>query len=98
VAASVALGVVVGLYPRGDDRDASVAGLESIGPSLTTLLGERVVPVATPADARLVRVLPSDSDVARMRAYMLHHAHHAALNQRTTSAVPFVKVAAFESR
>jgi hypothetical protein len=38
--------------------------------------------------------LPPDQQ--RAQAYMLHHAHHVALNDR--SVVPFVKVAAFESR
>ena len=39
--------------------------------------------------------VPAALDLQRAHAYMLHHAHHVALNNR--SVVPFVKVAAFES-
>jgi hypothetical protein len=100
VAASVALGIVVGLYPRDDvARDVSSALAGGEAPAVpTTYFGSPATPVAARAESRRVQVLPTESDLARMRAYMLHHAHHTALNQRTTGAVPFVKVAAFEGR
>ena len=41
------------------------------------------------------QTVPAALDLQRAHAYMLHHAHHVALNNR--SVVPFVKVAAFES-
>ena len=49
-------------------------------------------------DAQTMRAgaMPTALDLQRAHAYMLHHAHHVALNNR--SVVPFVKVAAFESR
>ena len=48
-------------------------------------------------DGALVAVVLGNrgEDLQRAHAYMLHHAHHVALNNR--SVVPFVKVAAFES-
>jgi sigma-E factor negative regulatory protein RseA len=101
VAASVALAIVVGFYPRQeapDDLSPALTGLERTEWAPFAYRGQPAVPVATPAEARLVRVLPSESDLARMQAYMLHHAHHAALTRRTPGTVPFVKVAAFESR
>jgi sigma-E factor negative regulatory protein RseA len=42
-------------------------------------------------------VYPSASDLQRAQAYMLHHAHQVALTNQTRT-VPFVKVAAFQSR
>ena len=42
------------------------------------------------------RLYPAAPDLQRAHAYMLHHAHHVALTNR--SVVPFVKVAAFQSR
>ena len=49
--------------------------------------------------ATFVREVPSESDVARSRAYMLYHAHHVALNPRfAAGGVQYLKVAAYESR
>jgi hypothetical protein len=42
-------------------------------------------------------VYPSSLDLQRAQAYMLHHAHQVALTNQTRT-VPFVKVAAFQSR
>jgi len=101
VAASVALTVVVAFYPDGNSRvpdgTASLGvrdGLASVAP----ILGDTVAPGVERADARVVRTLPSATDVRRMQAYMLRHAHHMALSQRAAGSVPFVKVAAFEGR
>jgi sigma-E factor negative regulatory protein RseA len=42
-------------------------------------------------------VYPSSLDLQRAQAYMLHHAHQVALTNQART-VPFVKVAAFQSR
>jgi sigma-E factor negative regulatory protein RseA len=101
VAASVALTVVVAFYPDGrsplPDGAAAVGmrdGLASVAP----LFGDTVAAGVERADARVVRTLPNATDVRRMQAYMLRHAHHMALSQRAAGSVPFVKVAAFEGR
>jgi hypothetical protein len=59
---------------------------------------EQAVPRAAAAlfdDEMRLQSVPAALDLQRAHAYMLHHAHHVALNNR--SVVPFVKVAAFES-
>jgi len=92
VAASVAAAVVLGF---GGDRIPDVAAPQvvSIQPAVS------VSPAASVAlfdnEARVPQPDPAP-DLQRAQAYMLHHAHHVALTNR--SVVPFVKVAAFESR
>ncbi len=93
VAASVAAAVVLGF---GADRipDVVAPQVVSVQPSVT------VSPAASVAlfdnEARVAPPDPATPDLQRAQAYMLHHAHHVALTNR--SVVPFVKVAAFESR
>jgi len=102
VAAVVALGVVVMFgvgTPRSSDLPGGVAGLENSMISNVPSLGIPAQGILTTPEPRFAtRRLPTDSDVHRAQAYMLHHAHQTALNQRPTGSVPFVKVAAFESR
>jgi len=90
VAVGVAAAVVVGF------RTHETAPVET--PNVAV-----VEPSAPPASMALFddevrgQAAPAALDVRRsQRAYMLHHARHVALNNR--SVVPFVKVAAFESR
>jgi sigma-E factor negative regulatory protein RseA len=93
VAAGVAAAVVVG-FGRDDAETASVA------PQIAQVQQSdlQTAPVALIGDdARPVDVYPSASDLQRAQAYMLHHAHQVALTNQAR-AVPFVKVAAFESR
>ncbi len=93
VAASVAAAVVLGF---GGDRIPDVAAPQvvSVQPSAT------VSPAGSVAlfdnETRVAPPDPATPDLQRAQAYMLHHAHHVALTNR--SVVPFVKVAAFESR
>src|SRR5262245_39892269 len=90
VAAGVALTVVLGvnLFPSARD-DAYVA--------------DRATPIETETTPVAVEVIsplnayPSRLDMKRTQAYMLHHAQHTALNEQG-SALPFAKVAAFETR
>ena len=89
VAAGVAAAVVFGF--RMDEtapvEAPKVAVEASAPPASMALVDDEVRGQATPAAL----------DVQRsQRAYMLHHARHVALNNR--SVMPFVKVAAFESR
>jgi hypothetical protein len=56
-----------------------------------SLQAARAVTEHIPAERTL------QSDQQRVQAYMLHHVHHTSLNNQA-SVVPFVKVAAFESR
>jgi sigma-E factor negative regulatory protein RseA len=102
VAAAVALGVVIAFgpgTPEPVELGNGVAGIDSSALSLAPVLGTPAQVVSSRPEPRLtVRLLPSDTDVHRAQAYMLHHAHQTALNQRSTAGVPFVKVAAFESR
>lgn len=102
VAAAVALGVVIAFGPGTTepvDLGNGVAGIDSQTLSVAPVLGTPAQVVSSRPDPRLaVRRLPSDTDVHRAQAYMLHHAHQTALNHPHTAGVPFVKVAAFESR
>ncbi len=88
VAAGVAAAVIVGyrIDERASTPPAQVAVVESAVPSATMALFD---------DEMRVQGVPAALDLQRAHAYMLHHAHHVALNNR--SVVPFVKVAAFES-
>jgi len=90
VAAGVAAAVIVGF--RGEDTNISatpaVAVVEpAAAPATAALFGDEARDKAVPTAAL---------DVQRAHAYMLHHARHVSLNNR--SVVPFVKVAAFESK
>jgi sigma-E factor negative regulatory protein RseA len=88
VAAGVAAAVIVGY--RTDEGvkapPAQVAVVEPAGPSASAALFD---------DEMRLQGVPAALDLQRAHAYMLHHARHVALNNR--SGVPFVKVAAFES-
>jgi sigma-E factor negative regulatory protein RseA len=88
VAAGVAAAVIIGY--RTDEAakapPAQVAVVEQPAPSDSIALFD---------DEMRLQSLPAALDLQRAHAYMLHHAHHVALNNR--SVVPFVKVAAFES-
>ena len=88
VAAGVAAAVIIGY--RTDETakapPAQVAVVEQPAPSDSIALFD---------DEMRLQSLPAALDLQRAHAYMLHHAHHVALNNR--SVVPFVKVAAFES-
>jgi len=101
LAASAAVAVVVlGIAVDAGRHRASRHGAE-IAAATTQAPGEAADSVRVLDDApsaTLVRDVPSESDVARARAYMLHHARHLALNPRVTGGVQYVKVAAFESR
>jgi sigma-E factor negative regulatory protein RseA len=89
VAAGVAAAVVVGFrvdqVPVVDT--AKVGVVESAVPSASMALFD---------DETRGQAMPAALDVQRAHAYMLHHARHVALNNR--SVVPFVKVAAFETK
>ena len=86
VAAGVAAAVIVGyrIDESAPTPPAQVAVVEPAVPSAAMALFDDET-----------RVQPAALDLQRAHAYMLHHAHHVALNNR--SVVPFVKVAAFES-
>ncbi len=86
VAAGVAAAVIVGyrIDENAETPPAQVAVVESAVPGAAMALFDDEMKSA-----------PAALDLQRAHAYMLHHAHHVALNNR--SVVPFVKVAAFES-
>jgi sigma-E factor negative regulatory protein RseA len=88
VAAGVAAAVIVGyrIDETANAPPAQVAVVESPMPSASMALF---------SDEMRGQSVPAALDLQRAHAYMLHHAHHVALNNR--SVVPFVKVAAFES-
>jgi len=77
---------------------AGVAAAVVIGYRTDEAAKEQAVPsdsIALFDDEMRRQSVPAALDLQRAHAYMLHHAHHVALNNR--SVVPFVKVAAFES-
>ena len=88
VAAGVAAAVIIGY--RADEAvkapPAQIAVVEQAVPDDSVALFD---------DEMRRDGVPAALDLQRAHAYMLHHAHHVALNNR--SVVPFVKVAAFES-
>jgi sigma-E factor negative regulatory protein RseA len=94
IAATVALAVVVSFYPEG--TPAPAAPLAAV--SAPRLVADGAAPAAGRLDAVPPRAVAREADLRRTQAYMLRHAHHRALNQRAAGTVPFVKVAAFESR
>jgi sigma-E factor negative regulatory protein RseA len=89
VAAGVAAAVIVGF--RVDQtpnvESAKVAVVEPTVPPASMALFD---------DETRGQAMPAALDVQRAHAYMLHHARHVALNNR--SVVPFVKVAAFQTK
>jgi len=88
--AIVVLGIAVDTGQRRASKHvAEVAALQTEGAGAVADPGDAIEP------ASFVRDVPSESDVARARAYMLHHARHLP---RVTGGVQYVKVAAFESR
>jgi len=70
----------------------------TVPPATVAMVERSSQPAFAPFDTQTMRAgaMPTALDLQRAHAYMLHHAHHVALNNR--SVVPFVKVAAFESR
>lgn len=98
VAAGVAAAVVVGIgfnQSSPDTPSLNAANVASVQPYATAN-----VPVAMVEDAPAVEpteTQPSAVDMQRLHAYMLHHARQVALTNQPR-AVPFVKVAAFESQ
>ncbi len=89
VAAGVAAVVIVGF--RTDEAP--------VAPSSRVAIAEPVAPAPASIalfDDEVGGAMPAALDVQRAHAYMLHHARHVALNNR--SVVPFVRVAAFESK
>jgi sigma-E factor negative regulatory protein RseA len=101
VAAGVAAAVVIGF--GGGNFGGSDRGNDTVAPS-PQVAQVRTSDVPT-TQAALVDdegrpiddVYPSASDLQRAQAYMLHHAHQVALTNQART-VPFVKVAAFQSR
>jgi sigma-E factor negative regulatory protein RseA len=89
VAAGVAAAVIVG-FPGNDN------GVARQTPNVAVAERAPPAPIALFDDELGGRAVPAALDLQRAQAYMLHHAHHVALNNR--SVVPFVKVAAFESK
>jgi len=93
--------VVLGLAIETGQHRSTPAGRDLI--AATGAPGVTAEPVRVLDDpaaaATFVREVPSESDVARSRAYMLYHAHHAALNPRfAAGGVQYLKVATYESR
>jgi hypothetical protein len=92
----MAAAVVVG-FGRNDANDG--AGVAAVTPKVASVepYGSANVPVALVDDAQPDAAQASAVDMQRLRAYMLHHARQVALTNQAR-AVPFVKVAAFESQ
>jgi len=97
VAAGVAAAVVI-VFGGRSSGDADVA-VQSPQVAQVQQSDVQTMPVAlVDQDGQPVDdVYPSASDIQRAQAYMLHHAHQVALTNQTRT-VPFVKVAAFQSR
>ena len=93
VAAGVAAAVVLGF--GGDyTQDVTAPQVASVVHTAATAPPQSIA--LFDDEARVPAAYPATPDLQRAQAYMLHHAHHVALTNR--SVVPFVKVAAFESR
>jgi len=96
VAAGVAAAVVIGFGggKHGNDAVTPSPQVVQVQPSDIQTVGTALVDnEGRPIDD----VYPSASDLQRAQAYMFHHAHQVALTNQAR-AVPFVKVAAFQSR
>jgi sigma-E factor negative regulatory protein RseA len=90
VAATVALAIVLGFNLTEQDPTGSAALLADI-----QSLDQSTLQADTRnAGAPVLDEFPSQDDMQRTRAYMLHHAQHTSMYQQP-GAVPFVKVAAF---
>lgn len=96
VAAGVAAAVVIVFGGRTpDDNNAAI---QTAQVSQVQQSDIQTTPAAFDDDDQPVDdVYPSSLDLQRAQAYMLHHAHQVALTNQTRT-VPFVKVAAFQSR
>lgn len=96
VAAGVAAAVVIVFGGRTpDDNNAAI---QTAQVSQVQQSDIQTTPAAFDDDEQPVDdVYPSSLDLQRAQAYMLHHAHQVALTNQTRT-VPFVKVAAFQSR
>ena len=99
VAAGVAAAVVIGLGHNGQstltDDGLNGGKVATVEPYTTAN-----VPVAMVDDSQVpvpATTQPTAMDIQRLHAYMLHHARQVALTNQAR-AVPFVKVAAFESQ
>jgi sigma-E factor negative regulatory protein RseA len=90
VAAGVALTIVLGVNLLPSSREDVVVAESAASIETET------TPVAVEVMSQL-NAYPSRLDMKRTQAYMLHHAQHTALNEQG-SALPFAKVAAFETR
>ncbi len=93
VAAGVAAAVVLGF---GGNEIPDVAAPQVVSVQRGAAIAPAVSVALFDNEARVRPPRPAAPDLQRAQAYMLHHAHHVALTNR--SVVPFVKVAAFESR
>jgi sigma-E factor negative regulatory protein RseA len=97
VAAGVAAAVVIVFGGRsGGDDDVAMQSPQVVQVQQSDI---QTTPAALVDDdgQPIDDVYPSSSDLQRAHAYMLHHAHQVALTNQTRT-VPFVKVAAFQSR
>jgi hypothetical protein len=95
VAAGVAAAVIIGLgggdtAPGFDSAEPAIAEMQASQTMDARAAGFNEAP-AMPGN------YPSAEDLQRIQAYMLHHEQQVALSNQAR-AVPFVKVAAFESR
>jgi sigma-E factor negative regulatory protein RseA len=98
VAAGVAAAVVVGFgvnQRHAVEPSLGTNSVASVAP-YGAADGAADVPVAL-VEETPVETPPTALDLQRMHAYMLHHARQVALTNQAR-AVPFVKVAAFESQ
>lgn len=96
VAAGVAAAVVIG-FGGGNESAPTADNRQVVQVQPKDLQVTPVAAIDDEAAQAPVDVYPSSSDLQRAQAYMLHHAHQVALTNQAR-AVPFVKVAAFESR
>ena len=87
VAASVALAVVVGF----NMTQTSPESIPEVAQSQIAPANMRVAPAAT------FSATPSERDIQRARAYMLHHTQQSALSNPPGS-IPFVKMATYQSQ
>ncbi len=114
VAAAVAVAVLIGFGGTWNETDIDAPAIafdgtpvigvpatpaaDSTSPaSLERLVTANAAAIASTNDEPRLRPFPSEADLLDARAKVLQHVHTTALN-RAASPVPFVKVAAFESR
>lgn len=96
VAATVALAIVLGFNLSEQD---ALEGGNLLADIQRSTLDQRTLgaDVQNAAVRPGLDEFPSRVDMQRMRAYMLHHAQHTSMYHQP-GIVPFVKVAAFQSR